>query len=285
MCKQILSYDYKIAKTIFRINNPVNEDFSKFRYEVYSDIKTKLINLNHNQIDIRNINEDCIEEEFINHDDYIEFIYLDTFNNLVLSRLIIYNTLCDSLLECFIMDDEFNQSLIRYNLYVYFKIALLHTPGINLHAAAIDWHGKGILFSAPSETGKSTQARLWVEYENAEIINGDRPAITVIDGLAEVHGTPWSGSDPIIRNVSAPITCIVVLEQAKYNEIKKLTKEDALSHLLPRFFIPSYNELLTNKALDVIEEIINRVPIYKLKCLPDKGAIEVLKKELSLLEE
>ncbi|WP_370839368.1 hypothetical protein [Intestinibacter bartlettii] len=33
---------------------------------------------------------------------------------------------------------------------------------------------KGILFSAPSGTGKSTQADLWEKYENAEIINGDR---------------------------------------------------------------------------------------------------------------
>ena len=32
-----------------------------------------------------------------------------------------------------------------------------------LHSAYIDYKGKAILFSAPSGTGKSTQAELWMD--------------------------------------------------------------------------------------------------------------------------
>ena len=44
--------------------------------------------------------------------------------------------------------------------------ALLHqNRGLLLHASFIRWQGSGILFSAPSGTGKSTQANLWVQHQ------------------------------------------------------------------------------------------------------------------------
>lgn len=177
------------------------------------------------------------------------------------------------------------EDILDLNAFFFFQIRLLFTPGIILHSAAIDWHGKGVLFSAPSETGKSTQANLWVKHENAQIINGDRPALTVIDEKVEVHGTPWSGTESIIRNISAPVYCIVMLEQATYNQIYRLTPSEALNIIIPRFFLPYFDEQLMDRALKIVNDIINRVPIYKLKCLPDVGAVEILKKELSLLEE
>ena len=38
---------------------------------------------------------------------------------------------------------------------------LLHQGGLILHASYIIWNDRGILFTAPSGTGKSTQAGLW----------------------------------------------------------------------------------------------------------------------------
>ena len=44
--------------------------------------------------------------------------------------------------------------------------------GILLHCSWIRWKDRGILFTAPSGTGKSTQAQLWCDLMGAELING-----------------------------------------------------------------------------------------------------------------
>lgn len=276
----------QIAKTNIGVLGYCSLDFDLFRINLSESnipsIEVKAIIDN----EIRFLNDFEIIEfsvEIINHTDPIELVYFDSINQLPVSKLTIFAPYQKALLECYVNDESIKNYLFKASFLEYFKMRLLFTPGIMLHAAAINWKGKSILFSASSGTGKSTQAKLWCQYENAEIINGDRPSITVFKDMVEVHGTPWSGSERIIRNVSAPVSCIIVLEQAKVNELIELSKEEAFVSLLPRFFMPSYNAYLTGKALDVIEQIIARVPIYKLKCRPDVGAVEVLKNALSLL--
>ena len=76
---------------------------------------------------------------------------------------------------------------------ILFFYGVLFHQGIVIHAAAIECEGKGIVFSAPSGTGKSTQANLWKVHKKAKILNGDRPVIRVPEERSYVYGTPWSG--------------------------------------------------------------------------------------------
>ena len=76
---------------------------------------------------------------------------------------------------------------------VLFRTSLLCCDGIVIHSSAIELDGNGILFSAPSGTGKSTQANLWREHKGAVVLNGDRPALRTLDGSVYVYGTLWSG--------------------------------------------------------------------------------------------
>lgn len=165
-------------------------------------------------------------------------------------------------------------------LFLFFQIRLLFTPGLILHAAAVEWQEKGILFSAPSETGKTTQAKLWINHLGAAMINGDRPALTLKGQQVYVHGTPWSGSDPTIRNVSVPAAAIVLIEQAPVNEVVRLTPQEALLSILPRVFIPYYDDFFAGLALDHLDKLLAVVPIYKLKCRPDQEAVAVVRELL-----
>ena len=79
---------------------------------------------------------------------------------------------------------------------------LLRYDGLILHSSLVRWQGKGILFSAPSGTGKSTQASLWEKHMGAEILNGDRAGIRYVDGRWMAYGLPYAGSSRIY--------CIVV---------------------------------------------------------------------------
>lgn len=174
-----------------------------------------------------------------------------------------------------------NTSDIEYSLSgalgeILFRNHILFHQGIVLHAAAIEWQGKGILFSAPSETGKSTQARLWKEYMGAKILNGDRPAIRIIDNIPHVFGTPWSGSSCEFLNDHAPLSAIVMLEQASENSIRRLSNFEAVSKLMPRAFLPYYSDKLMGLAIANLENIITSTPIYLLKCKPDREAVELV---------
>ena len=50
----------------------------------------------------------------------------------------------------------------------------VNAGGIIFHSAYIGFRNEGILFTAPSGTGKSTQAELWRKWREADVINGDR---------------------------------------------------------------------------------------------------------------
>lgn len=99
---------------------------------------------------------------------------------------------------------------------------LLQHNRLMLHASFIKYEGKGILFSAPSGMGKSTQAELWRSIRGAEVINGDRAALGCEGGEWTAWGIPYAGTSGIYRNEKALLSAIVVLGQAKENRIRRL---------------------------------------------------------------
>jgi hypothetical protein len=159
---------------------------------------------------------------------------------------------------------------------ILFRNTVICNRGIVIHSSAIEWEGKGIMFSAPSGTGKTTQANLWKKHMGARILNGDRPAVRVIDGYTYIYGTPWSGSTPEFLNSRAPLKAIIMLEQDSQNSIRKLTSQQAVAYLLPRSFLPYHDKDLMNLAIQNLESIISSTPVYLLKCKPDSEAVELV---------
>ena len=88
---------------------------------------------------------------------------------------------------------------------------LLELGGLMLHASFIRWQGRGILFSATSGVGKSTQADLWARCCQAEVLNGDRAALRPGPDGWRAYGLPYAGSSGIYRNEDAPVAAIVLL--------------------------------------------------------------------------
>lgn len=157
---------------------------------------------------------------------------------------------------------------------------LLSFGGLLLHSSFIRWEGNGILFSADSGVGKSTQADLWVKYQGAEILNGDRAGLRKAGGVWMAYGLPYAGSSRIYRNESAPVTAICMLEQAAANEVQLLTPAQALRKLYPQITIHSWDAGYVQSVLPLIEDLVLSVPACLLRCRPDQEATEIVKNRL-----
>lgn len=151
---------------------------------------------------------------------------------------------------------------------------------ISLHSSFITSDGQAILFSAPSGTGKSTQAALWEQYAGAEQINGDRSVIRCVDGVWTAFGFPFAGSSGIYKNRSAPIRAIVVLRQAPENTIARLGASEAFRLLYSETAIQRWNTQGHAAAVDLLIRLSAAVPVYRLCCTPDERAVTLLQKTL-----
>lgn len=157
---------------------------------------------------------------------------------------------------------------------------LLHHDCLILHASFIAKQGRGILFSAPSGTGKSTQAALWRTARGYEILNGDRAGICLENGRLQAWGLPYAGSSGIYRNESAQIGAVVVLRQGNENSISRLTPAAAIRHLYPETTIHHWAERFIIKALDLLQSVTQTVPVYLLTCQPNEDAVILLEQTL-----
>lgn len=157
---------------------------------------------------------------------------------------------------------------------IFRNLIILH-QGVILHSSVIKWNGKGIAFTAPPGTGKSTHTRLWENYFGASVLNDDTPAIRLTDRGVTVYGTPWSGSGTNV-NDCAPLSAIVILEQSQENSIRILTVNEAIPRLIPRFLLPYHDAGLMKTAIDYIESIVSTVPVFHLNCRPDREAADLV---------
>ena len=162
---------------------------------------------------------------------------------------------------------------------------LLHQGGVILHASYIIWNDRGIHFTAPSGTGKSTQAGLWAEYKEAEIINGDRAALREKNGRMWAYSLPFAGSSGIWVNRSSPVRAIVVLSQAAENSVRELAPTEAVKYLYSQCALNRWNREEVETVLGMLAKVVRKAKILKLACLPDRSAVETLSDYLERLEE
>lgn len=152
--------------------------------------------------------------------------------------------------------------------------------GILLHASYIRWRDGAILFTAPSGTGKSTQAELWCRHRGAELINGDRAAVMVEDRGVAVRGIPFCGSSGVHNNVTLPLLGVVYLSQDKETRIRRLTGVQAFRRIWEGCSVNVWNREDLDRCTQTVTEIVTRVPVFHLSCTPDESAVVALEQQI-----
>lgn len=159
---------------------------------------------------------------------------------------------------------------------------MIRQSSLILHCAYIRYQGEAILFSAPSETGKSTQAELWERYRGSRTVNGDRALLRKADNRWMACGWPICGSSEICHLGDTPIRAIVMLRQGTVNQVVRLSPVQAFSLLYAQITVNSWNPDFVSKALDALENLIAEIPIFELTCDISEDAVSCLENVLFL---
>lgn len=159
---------------------------------------------------------------------------------------------------------------------------LLQHSGLLLHASLIDFNGNAIAFTGPSGVGKSTQADLWHKYLGAQILNGDRAALRKKDDRWQAYGSPYAGTSGIYKNAFAPLKAVVVLRQAEENRLQPLSAAQALRYVYPELTVHHWDKQFVSTATDLCLDLLEKIPVYLLECVPEESAVQRLKEGLDL---
>lgn len=173
-----------------------------------------------------------------------------------------------------IMTGDISTKMLNRSLMIMYALATAEKDTLLLHAVVVSCEGKGYLFLGPSETGKSTHARMWLlNVEGTKLVNDDFPVVR--DGV--VYGSPWGGFfTSCYRNVSYPIGGMVRLCQAPYNRIHRISGIEAYLTLYCRDFISCQGYPIPEDIAEGMHQTKDRlaqtIPMWHLECLPDEAA-------------
>lgn len=149
-----------------------------------------------------------------------------------------------------------------------FYTQLLNFDGIMVHSSALVLDGKAYLFSAPCGTGKSTHVSLWRRVfgdERVRVLNDDKPALRMIDGVWYAYGTPWSGKTAQNLNICAPLAGIAMIERSETNEIVPFTGPQAIYAVMGQTTRPD-DAASRIKMMEMLDKLLSNVPVWKLRC-------------------
>lgn len=161
--------------------------------------------------------------------------------------------------------------------------SFLRENGLILHCAYLKYQGMAILFSAPSGTGKSTQADLWEKYRGARTVNGDRALLECRGGRWLARGWPVCGSSGICENIDTPIYAIVMLSQAKEDSVRRLSPGQAFAAIFPQLTVNRWDPQALRLGMDLAEKLVGSIPVWHLGCTISDNAVRCL--EEALFEE
>lgn len=153
---------------------------------------------------------------------------------------------------------------------------LLETEGIILHSCYTMYRDQAILFTAPSGTGKTTQANIWKRVYGSRVINGDKCLLQRHRGQWQAWGFPLHGSAPECENLRYPIGAIVIVRQAKTDWVEEIGPAQKLGLLYTECTVNNWDPQRMQTALTLLSDLIGKVRVLILHCTMEDNAAHTL---------
>jgi hypothetical protein len=151
--------------------------------------------------------------------------------------------------------------------------------GVDIHSCGlIDSSGQGHLFVGQSGAGKTTMARLWHDDPNVTILSDDRIVLRQLDRKIWMYGTPWHGEAMLSSPARSPLSRVYFLSRGPKNELVPMKESEGAARLFACIFPTFYNHKGLEFILGFLGELVNVIPCYELRFIPDKHVVEYIKK-------
>ena len=153
-------------------------------------------------------------------------------------------------------------------------------PAMFMHSCGILRNGQALLFTGPSEVGKTTVARFCGK-QDGEVISDEMVLVSRPAGngsKAGVRSAPMLGTFPPGRKLSAPLNCIFLLKQSHRTQANVLTRTEVYTKLLRQVISPACIGQKDKKSIfsmmaDFSAEIAQAIPVYELEFQLDGEAL------------
>jgi hypothetical protein len=222
---------------------------------------------------------------YVDHNEYVmvlnppvlknQVVWLARFNE-DFSKAVIY---CSDML---IRKTDAGTRVLSPVLYPLDQLLIIHilaqNQGALIHAAGIVVQGRGYIFPGHSGAGKSTLMSKFIACEGIGLLSDDRIVVRKIDDRFSAHGTPWAGEAGIAENRNVPLAGIFFISHGDSNRIEELKPQQAMERLMPVVSIPWYHEKMMTRMLLFCEDLISRVPAYRLFFRPDMEVVNFVEK-------
>ncbi|MDD5730492.1 MAG: hypothetical protein PHN57_05140 [Candidatus Omnitrophica bacterium] len=148
-------------------------------------------------------------------------------------------------------------------------IMLCRRKGLLLHASAVLDKGFSYVFFGPSESGKTTIARL---SQARSVLSDEAVAITGGNGEFKAYATPFAGEFGSVKeNTGGPVKAVFLIVKAKRFSHRIVGQKEALKELLRNNLVNIPDPVITNHLLDTLTLLVKEVPCYRLYFKPQKA--------------
>jgi len=163
-----------------------------------------------------------------------------------------------------------------------FSYIFLNLNKYTIHASAITYLDRALLFVGNTKVGKSTIASRFIQHEISKHINDDKPIIYLKNKEIYISGTPLSGINKYNSNIDHIVRHIVFLEQSNINQIVEIDNQTKIK-LLYEHMIKSQKKDKINEILEFVELIIKKTHIIKYQLNNTHDAYAILSNYLKTI--
>ncbi len=160
-------------------------------------------------------------------------------------------------------------------LRIVFSMISIEEEGFLLHSAAIKANGSGYVFFGPSQSGKSTIARL--ANSTHEVLSDELNIIRRIDGEFRVFGTPFIGTNSAegINNNSC-LKGLFFPYKDTTTYLKRMDKSNVLCQLLTNTLFFGCQDHLAEQLFSWCTILVDNIPCFELHFTLDNSFLRLI---------